>query len=130
MKAIYLLAAVAFTVSAQSFTQGPTEVTVTSLPVISGSQDPSAYHQMVCAKSTDAAISDIRVRGQVTLVNFQTVEFDLKLAKKSAANATNWKYPSCQIVAVTGVPALMVSALEATPRRADPVIVFIASRPR
>ena len=118
-----LFAAVAIAQSnVQTFLQGATEVKISSVPILA---EVAGFHQMACARSTDAGVSDLRIKGELTLADFQVIRFDQTFVRKTGADAGIWKYPTCTIIATAAVPLLQVTGLEVTPTRVDPVIVFV-----
>jgi hypothetical protein len=130
LKAALMLAALfAFIASAQSstqtFAQGPNEVKISSIPIFA-SGDVTGFNQMVCARSYDTGVADLRIKGEITLADFQVVRFDQIFARKTGADSGAWKYPTCQIIVTAAVPLLQVTGLEVTPARSDAVIVFVA----
>ena len=113
-----LIAAAQTTV--QTFVQGPTEVKISSVPVFADGE-VLTFNQMVCARSHDGGVADLRIKGEITLSSFEVLRFDQLFVR----NTATWKHPTCQIVATTALPALQVTGLEVIPSRADPMIVFI-----
>jgi hypothetical protein len=128
LKAILLTELFAVVLTAQSnvhtFIQGPTELKVSSVPIFANSE-AVGFNQMVCARSYDVGVTDLRIKAEITLVDFQVVRFNQTFARKTGADSGAWKYPTCQIITTTAVPLLQVTGLEVTPTRADTVIVFV-----
>jgi|ERR1035437_2405288 hypothetical protein len=128
LKAILLTGLFGVVLAAQSsvhtFIQGPTELKVSSVPIFANTE-AVGFNQMVCARSYDVGVADLRVRGELTLTDFQVVRFDQIFARRTGADSGAWKHPTCQIILTAAVPLLQVTGLEVIPTRADPVIVFV-----
>src|ERR1035441_10510836 len=118
LKAAFMLAALfAFVAAAQSstqtFAQGPTEVKVSSVPIFAN-DEAVGFNQTVCARSYDAGVADLRIKGEITLANFQVVRFDQIFARKTGTDSGAWKYPTCQIIVTAEVPLLQVTDRKST----------------
>lgn len=126
LKSLIFAALLVAVAGAQTFTQGSTEVKISSVQVFTGAE-ATGFNQMVCARSSDAGVADLRIRAEITLADFQVVKLDQVFVRRTGADGGAWKYPTCQIIATTAVPLLQVTGLEVTPTRAEPVIVFVPS---
>lgn len=78
LNSIMLIALFAGIAAAQSdvhtFIQGPTEVKISSVPIFANGE-AVGFNQMVCARSYDAGVADLRIKGEITLADFQAIRF-------------------------------------------------------